>query len=96
MATISLGNASPAEDIKHIDIKHAIIHIQPLALDTPNLTPAATPEETSPTEEHVMAGKKIYSTPRPDDKAKEIAAKLTLEEQVRFRFLRNGKSFGYE
>ncbi|PZC98022.1 BglX, Beta-glucosidase-related glycosidase [Pyrenophora tritici-repentis] len=82
MATISLGNASPAEDIKHIDIKHASIQIQPLALDTPNLTPAATPEETSPTEEHAMAGKKIYSAPRPDDKAKEIAAKLTLEEQI--------------
>lgn len=29
-----------------------------------------------------MAGKKLYSLERPDDKAKELASKLTLEEQV--------------
>lgn len=81
MATINLGNASPTEDIKQHDIKHAAIHIQPVTLDTPTLTPAATPEEASPADE-TMAGKKIFSMERPDDKARELAAKLTLEEQV--------------
>lgn len=81
MATINLGNASPTEDIKQHDIKHAAIHIQPVTLVTPTLTPAATPEEASPADE-TMAGKKIFSMERPDDKARELAAKLTLEEQV--------------
>jgi hypothetical protein len=30
-----------------------------------------------------MAGKKIFSLEQPTDKARELAAKLTLEEQVR-------------
>jgi hypothetical protein len=30
-----------------------------------------------------MAGKKLYSLEKPDDKAKELVSKLTLEEQVR-------------
>ena len=29
-----------------------------------------------------MAGKKLYSLEKPDDRAKELASKLTLEEQV--------------
>jgi hypothetical protein len=29
-----------------------------------------------------MAGKKIFTLEKPDDTAKELAAKLTLEEQV--------------
>lgn len=81
MATINIGNASPTEDIRQYDIKHAAIHIQPVTLVTPTLTPAATPEEASPADE-TMAGKKIFSMERPDDKARELAAKLTLEEQV--------------
>lgn len=87
MATINLGNASPTEDIRQVDIKHTAIHIQPVQLDTPSLTPVATPEDASPAEE-LMAGKKIYSMERPEDKAKSLAAKLTLEEQVRgyYRF----------
>ncbi|KAH8630202.1 glycoside hydrolase family 3 protein [Alternaria alternata] len=80
MATINIGNASPTEDIRQYDIKHAAIHIQPVTLDTPTLTPAATPEDASPAEE-TMAGKKIYSMERPDDRARQLAAKLTLEEQ---------------
>jgi hypothetical protein len=84
MTTISLGNASPTEDIKQIDLKHVAIQIQPVILDTPSLTPAATPEETSPAEEDAMTGKKIFSMERPDDRARELATKLTLEEQVRF------------
>jgi len=82
MATINIGNASPTEDIRQYDIKHTAIHIQPVTLDTPTLTPAATPEDASPAEE-TMAGKKIYSMERPDDRARQLAAKLTLEEQVR-------------
>jgi hypothetical protein len=83
MATINLGNASPTEELQ-VDLKHAAIHIQPVTLDTPSLTPAATPEEASPADEKAMAGKKIFSMERPDDKARELAAKLTQEEQVRF------------
>ena len=83
MTTINLGNASPTEDIQ-VDLKHVAIHIQPVTLDTPSLTPAATPEDASPADEKAMAGKKIFSMERPDDKARELAAKLTLEEQVRF------------
>lgn len=83
MATINLGNTSPTEaDIKHIDLKQAAIQVQPVNIDTPTLTPATTPDETSPSDE-AMAGKKIFSLERPDDRARELAAKLTLEEQVR-------------
>ena len=84
MASINLGNASPTGDIKQIDLKHPAIQIQPLTLDTPLLTPAATPEDASPAEEEPMAGKKLFSMERPDDKARSLAAKLTLEEQVCF------------
>lgn len=83
MATINLGNASPTDDIKQIDLKHPAIQIQPLTLDTPLLTPAATPEDVSPADDEPMAGKKLFSMERPDDKARNLAAKLTLEEQVR-------------
>jgi beta-glucosidase len=55
-----------------------------VALDTPSLTPSSTPEQTSPAEDDAMAGKKIFSLERPDDKARDLAAKLTLEEQVRY------------
>ncbi|KAF2846846.1 glycoside hydrolase family 3 protein [Plenodomus tracheiphilus IPT5] len=82
MATINLGNASPTEDVKHIDLKHAAIQIRPVTLDTPSLTPVATPEQNSPAEEDIMAGKKVFSLERPDDKAREVAAKLSLEEQI--------------
>jgi len=80
MTTINLGLASPAEgEVKHIDLKQANIQVQPVPLDTP----ATTPEQNSPSEEHAMAGKKIFSLEQPTDKARELAAKLTLEEQVR-------------
>jgi beta-glucosidase len=83
MATINLGNANPSEgEMRHIDLKQANIHVQPVALDTPSLTPATTPDQNSPSDE-AMTGKKIFSLDRPTDKARELAAKLTLEEQVR-------------
>jgi beta-glucosidase len=83
MATINLGNASPTEGEMHqIDLKQATIQVQPMTIDTPSLTPATTPEQNSPADE-VMAGKKVFSMERPTDKARELAAKLTLEEQVR-------------
>jgi beta-glucosidase len=86
MATINLGNASPTDDTKHIDLKHPTIQIQPLTLDTPLLTPATTPDDVSPADEEPMAGKKLFSMERPDDKARSLAAKLTLDEQVRCFF----------
>lgn len=92
MTTINLGTASPTGDVKHIDLKHPAIQIHPVQLDTPSLTPATTPEETSPAEETTMAGKKVFSLERPDDKARELAVKLTLEEQVRSHFFRSRKS----
>lgn len=80
MATINLGNASPTEgDIRQIDLKHASIQVKPVTLDTP----ATTPEQNSPSEEHAMAGKKIFSLEQPTDKARELVSRLTLEEQVR-------------
>jgi beta-glucosidase len=84
MTTINLGLASPAEEeFRHNDLKQATIQVQPVMFDTPTLTPATTPDQNSPSDEHAMAGKKIFSMQRPDDKARELAAKLTLEEQVR-------------
>lgn len=83
MATIDLGSASPPQDIKQIDLKHPAIQIKPVSLDTPDLTPAGTPEDASPADEEPMVGKKIYSMGRPEDRAKSLASKLTLEEQVR-------------
>lgn len=80
MATITLGNVGPTEaEIRQSDLKQATIQVQPVQLDTP----APTPEQNSPLEEHVMAGKKIFSMEQPTDRARELAAKLTLEEQVR-------------
>lgn len=78
MATINLGTASPAGEVRHLDLKQATIQVQPVPLDTP----AATPDQNSPSDE-VMTGKKIFSLEQPTDKARELAAKLTLEEQVR-------------
>jgi beta-glucosidase len=79
MATINLANASPAEgELRQIDLKQATIQVRPVTLDTP----ATTPEQNSPSDE-VMTGKKIFSLEQPMDKARELAATLTLEEQVR-------------
>jgi beta-glucosidase len=83
MATINLENTSHTGNVKNIDLKHAAVRVQPVILDTPSLTPAATPEEASPAEEDAMVGKKMFSVEQPHDKARELAAKLTLEEQVR-------------
>jgi hypothetical protein len=80
MATISLANTEG--EGRQIDLKQATVQVQPVTLDTPSLTPATTPEHNSPSDE-LMAGKKVFSLEKPTDKARELAAKLTLEEQVR-------------
>ena len=82
MSNIDLAIPSPTEgDIKRIDIKQAAIQVQPI-VSTPILTPATTPDEKSPADVENMTGKKIFALERPDDKARELAARLTLEEQV--------------
>jgi beta-glucosidase len=87
MAAINPGTLSPVdEDVPHIDIKGAAFHVQPVTLDTPSATPATTPDHSSPLQDGTMAGKKLFSLERPDDRARELAAKLTLEEQVCFLF----------
>jgi beta-glucosidase len=87
MAAINPGTLSPVdEDVPHIDIKGAAFHVQPVTLDTPSATPATTPDHSSPLQDDTMAGKKLFSLERPDDRARELAAKLTLEEQVCFLF----------
>jgi beta-glucosidase len=63
-----------------VDIKKPIVDVEPL---TPTeLTPATTPEEQSPSTAN-MADKKVFGTEKPDDRARALAATLTLEEQVR-------------
>jgi beta-glucosidase len=80
MATMNLEIANPTQgDLRQIELKQATIQVQPVTIDTP----ATTPEQNSPSEE-AMTGKKVFSLERPMDKARELAAKLTLEEQVRF------------
>ncbi|PSN63451.1 hypothetical protein BS50DRAFT_500950 [Corynespora cassiicola Philippines] len=82
MSNIDLAIPSPTEgDIEHIDIKQAAIQVQPI-VSTPILTPATTPDEKSPADVENMTGKKIFALERPDDKARELAARLTLEEQI--------------
>jgi beta-glucosidase len=84
MATINLGTPSPIEGgISHVDLKQPTVQVQPVTLDTPSSTPATTPDQNSPSEEHNMTGNKVFSTQRADDKARKLAATLTLEEQVR-------------
>jgi beta-glucosidase len=74
---MNLGTLSPTEDdTKIIDFKQATFQVTPVDTVTPSLTP------TSPPEGNTMAGKKLYSLEKPDDRAKELASKLTLEEQV--------------
>ncbi|KAI8939907.1 hypothetical protein NX059_003637 [Plenodomus lindquistii] len=82
MATINLGTASPTQDVEHIDLKHAAIQIRPVTLDTPSLTPLATPERNSPAGEDAMAGKKVFDLERADHAARDVAKRLSLEEQV--------------
>ena len=77
MTTMHLGTLSPTEDDnKLIDLKQATFQVTPVDTVTPSLTPTSAPEA------EIMAGKKLYSLEKPDDKAKELASKLTLEEQV--------------
>ena len=66
---------TPIEDpgIADVAIKHATHH-------PAFMPPALTPEEPIDTE--IMKGKKLYTLERPDDAARELAAKLSLEEQV--------------
>jgi beta-glucosidase len=82
MGDIDQAIANPTsmegENVKHIDIKQVAVQVQPL--ETPNLTPSLTPNQD---DIEAMAGKKLFTLERPDDKARELAAKLTLEEQVR-------------
>ncbi|KAF1912569.1 glycoside hydrolase superfamily [Ampelomyces quisqualis] len=74
MATLNLGTAG---DVRHLDLKQATIQVQPVPLDTP----ATTPDQNSPADE-VMTGKRVFSLEHPMDKARELVAKLTLEEQI--------------
>jgi beta-glucosidase len=67
MATMHLGTLSPVEDENK----------PPVGTVTPSLTPTSSPKEDA------VAGKKLYSLEHPDDRAKELASQLTLEEQVR-------------
>lgn len=77
MTTMHLGTLSPTEDDnKIIDLKRATFQVTPVDTVTPSLTPTSSPEVDT------MAGKKLYSLEKPDDRAKELASKLTLEEQV--------------
>ncbi|KAF2662986.1 glycoside hydrolase family 3 protein [Lophiostoma macrostomum CBS 122681] len=74
-----IANPSPIEgkDFKHIDIKQVAVQVQLLV--SPTLTPALTPDQDNV---EAMAGKKVFTLERPDDRARELAAKLTLEEQI--------------
>ena len=81
MDAIDSAIASPGHDAEHIDLKQAAMQIRPVTLDTPALTPFTTPDETSPATEDAMAKEKEFLL--PDYRARELAAKLTLEEQVR-------------
>ena len=72
---------SAIADAEHIDLKQATMQIRPVTLDTPALTPFTTPDETSPANEDATAEEKGFLL--PDYRARELAAKLTLEEQVR-------------
>jgi beta-glucosidase len=86
MADIDQADPSPMEgagEVTPIDTKHAAIHVQPVS-STPTLTPATTPDAD---DHEAMAGKKIFGKERADDKARELAAKLTLEEQVSYQKL---------
>lgn len=89
MADIDQANPSPLErePTKHIDIKQAAAIQVQTVVATPTLTPALTPDED---DIDAMAGKKVFSLEKPYDRARELAAKLTLEEQVceLFRCLR--------
>ena len=51
-----------------------------------DLTPATTPEETSPSNEIAHAGNKIFGHGKSDVRERDLAAKLTLEEQVGYHF----------
>jgi beta-glucosidase len=81
MADIDHANPSSlgGKDVNKIDIKRASIQVQPV-IPTPTLTPALTPDDD---DIEAMAGKKIFSLSRPDDRARELVKTLTLEEQVR-------------
>lgn len=75
------------KDVHFIDIKEALVQAQPIPTD---LTPASTPEEKiSSNIIDAMTGKKIFGSEKPDDRARELAAKLTLEEQVNIFSLLN-------
>jgi beta-glucosidase len=83
MSFIDVNNPGTIErgDLKHVDIKQADIHVQTV-VPTPLLTPSHTPERRLSDDSKDMVGKKIFLLEKPDDRARELAAKLTLEEQA--------------
>jgi beta-glucosidase len=85
MSGVELAGSNPIEGgtAESMDIKEAVVHVLPL---TPELTPANTPENQSPSRDDIMTGKKIFGLEKPDDRARALAAKLSLEEQVCFCF----------
>ncbi|KAF2013401.1 glycoside hydrolase family 3 protein [Aaosphaeria arxii CBS 175.79] len=81
MTDINVLNPSllDATAIKQIDIKQqAAIEVQPIS-SSPTLAPSSDSEDDKFDD---MAGKKVFTLEKPDDRAKELAAKLTLEEQI--------------
>jgi beta-glucosidase len=84
MADFDQANPIPVgggADVNHIDIKDTAaiaIQVQPV-LGSPTLTPALTPDED---DLNAMTGQKVFSLAKPDDRARELAAKLSFEEQV--------------
>jgi beta-glucosidase len=83
MSSIDADNPGTVQggDLKFVDIKQANVQVQPV-IPTPLLTPSHTPERRPSDDSNDMAGKKIFLLEKPDDRARELAAKLTLEEQA--------------
>ncbi|KAJ4296290.1 hypothetical protein N0V90_006335 [Kalmusia sp. IMI 367209] len=64
--------------VPHINTKEAIIQVQPI---TEYPTPATTPDEQSPREDK-MTGERDLQLNISDERARKLAATLTLEEQI--------------
>ncbi|KAF2270734.1 hypothetical protein CC78DRAFT_140767 [Lojkania enalia] len=83
MSEIDLGNPSPIEneEARLDNIKQPAFQVQPV-VPSPSLTPTLTPKEKPVDYTNSMTGKKIFTLEKPDDRARELAAKLSLEEQI--------------